>query len=321
MIKLSNLRNKLIFFIGLITLISCKEKIPGPGFDSLKISDLMVYSYEYDFDKLKSESVKSCIYMNGIVIDSFNRKTSYFYNSNGLKEKEISYLSNEKEPSVRLYRYDSNDSIILDLTINEEKDTLYWSEFKYFPDGKRIVFKRDLIPGFANDPGLINDLENSTMDTIMYRFKFDYIDNKCAVSHQFDKNNKRIKLIRYSYQNDILTKETHFNCVNSIELFEKIKHYYYSKSENKPDFYSVDSNNDTIEFCINLFESDKLIKTSQMYEYGKDFKEDYFENALLVRSVSYDRQFTMNKITDVIAYNENGLIKSVRTFREKINAN
>lgn len=151
--------NKLIIFLGLIALLSCKEKVAKLVFDSSKITNISLYSYEYDFDKLKSESVKSYIYMNGIVIDSFNRETNFFYNGNGLKEKEISYSSNEKEPSVRLYRYDSNDSVILDLTINEEKDTIYWSEFKYFPDGRRIVFKRDIVPGFVNDSSLINDLE------------------------------------------------------------------------------------------------------------------------------------------------------------------
>jgi len=314
------MNRKLIILLGLITLFSCKEKISKLVFDSSKRSDVTLVSYEFDYDKLKSESMSSYIYMNGIVIDSFNIKTNYFYNSRGLKEKEISNSSNEKEPSVRLYRYDSNDSVILDLTINEEKDTISWSEFKYFPDGRRIVFKRDLVPSFVNDSSLINDLENSTMDTILHRFKFDYIDDKCVVSHQFDKNNKKIKLIRYSYQNDILIKETHYSCVNSIELFDKIKSYNYLKSKNRPDFYSVNSNNDTIEFCINLFKSDTLIKTSQMFDHGKDFTEEYFENGLQVKVILYDRQFTMNKITYEYEYNERGLIKSIKTFREKINA-
>lgn len=57
-----------------------------------------------------------------------------------------------------------------------------------------------------------------------------------------------------------------------------------------------------------------------MFDYGKDFTEEYFENGLPVKSVSYDRQFTMNKITDEYEYNEKGLIKSIKTFREKINA-
>ncbi len=159
------------------------------------------------------------------------------------------------------------------------------------------------------------------MDTILYRFKFDYIDDKCVVSHQFDKNNEKIKLIRYSYQNDILIKETHFSCVNSIELFENIKIFNYSKSEKKPDFYTVNSNNDTIEFCINLFKSDTLIKTFQMFDYGKDFTEEYFENGPLpVKSVSYDRQFTMNKMNGMrYEYNEKKreLIKSNKNIQKK----
>ena len=79
-------------------------------------------------------------------------------------------------------------------------------------------------------------------------------------------------------------------------MTEKVKFYDYSKSDIKPDYYAVDSKNDTLEFCINLFDSDNLVKVSNMFDYGSAYCEDYYDKGLFIQAINYDRKFSMEKI-------------------------
>ena len=102
-------------------------------------------------------------------------------------------------------------------------------------------------------------------------------------------------------------------------LAEKTKFYNYLKSELEPDYYSVDSKNDTVEYCVNIFDIDKLILTKKMYDYGKIYIEDYFKNGLLIGKIDYDKKFSMNKQVISFEYYDNGLPKTEKSYREKIN--
>ena len=57
-----------------------------------------------------------------------------------------------------------------------------------------------------------------------------------------------------------------------------------------------------------------------MFDYGSIYREEYYESDLLVGTVDYDSQFSMEKIIFLYEYYENGLLKTIKSYREKINA-
>jgi len=277
------------------------------------------YSYNYDSDQLISEKEECFTIRFGKVIDTMTTNTNYIYYREGLLKKEISKTDFEEKPSLRIYDYDSNDSLILKLTINTRGDTTSWDVYKYFLDGRKIVFERKIIPSYYNNPDLIEDLSNHSLDTMQYQYDYHYEDNFCNSLKQYDSKNNLTKTIKFNYQNGKLIKETHVTYSNSKELLEKTKNYDYSKSEDKPDFYSLDSRNDTIEMSVNEFDKDLLLSTIQLYDYGNLIYKTLFENGKEIRMISLDKKMN-NRGVDLYKYSENGDLKEVLTHNEEINA-
>lgn len=307
----------LIVIIGFVFLTSCKEKVAKFIFDSSKMSNLTRYSYDYDAGKLTSSKETIYTVMVGQVVDSLETLTNYEYDSKGLLRKELSKTAFDDNPSLLLFDYNSSDSLIREMTISPEKDTTFWTENNYFPDGKKLVFRRVLIRRFNPDQDFLKQMESKTVDTTLYRFDYQYEKGLCKSSKEYDKKNNLTHIIEYEYENGKVKKATHISPINGVEVTAKIQYFDYSKSELHPDFYSLDLNKDTIEYCKNEFIKHSISTKTDVFNYGKMINRTYFENGKRIGFISVDK--TLNyKIVESYSYNENGDLKEMRSYNEEI---
>lgn len=314
------MKRKLILIIGVVFLISCKEQVAKLLFDTSQMSNQTNFFYEYDADKLIRQTEKDYTIMFGQVVDSMITHIDFKYNDKGLLVREIWQSDFEDKPTIEIYDYDNKDSLISRISISPENDTTLWEVYKYYPDGRKTVFHRFLRIHLDPNQNIMEAMDNIKLDTSYYLNEFEYDGNLCKTQRQFDKQGNLIKTVNFEYTGIQLAKEIHLSYYNKMELKDKIKFYDYSKSDKKPDYFSVDTKNHTLEFCINVFDSDKLVKVANMFDYGSIYSEEYYESDLLVGTVDYDRQFSMEKIIYLYEYDENGLLKTKKSYREKINA-
>lgn len=316
------MKRNMILIIGILILIGCqeqKEKSAKFIFDTSKMSIRTDYFYSYDSDRLSSQTEKTYTIMFGQLVDSMITKVDFEYDDKGLLIKKISKTDFNEKPTIKIYEYDKNDSLISEISINQDSDTTFWEVYKYYPDGKKTIFHRSLIMHIDPNQGFMEAMENKKLDTLFYRNEFEYVGNLCKTQRQFDKQGNLLKTVNFEYNGIQLVKEIHLSYFNKMELKEKIKFYDYSKSDRKPDYFSVDTKNDTLEFCINVFDSDRLVKAANMFDYGSIYMEEYYESDLLIGTVDYDRQFSNEKIIYLYEYDENGVLKTEKSYREKIN--
>ena len=315
------MKQNMILIFGILILIGCKEqkeKVAKLIFDASKMSNRTDYFYSYNSDRLLSQTEKTYTIMFGQVVDSMITQVDYEYDEKGLLIKEISQADFEDKPTIKIFDYDKNDSLISEISINQENDTTFWEVYKYFPDGRKTVFHRFLSMHFDPNQDIMEAMENKKLDTSLFRNEFEYAGDLCKTQRQFDKKGNLIKTINFDYNGTQLISETHLTYFNDMEIIEKVKTYDYSKSEINPDYFSIDVNNDTLEFKINIFNSEKLIKTAYMFDHGNVYNEEYYENGLLIGTIDYDKQFTMNKIIYLYEYDKDGILKAEKIYREKI---
>lgn len=307
----------LIIIIGLAILTSCNEKVAKFIFDSSKMSELTRFSYSYDKSKLASSTETTFIIMFGQVVDTMVTLTNYEYDSKGLLKKESSKTAVEDKPSLQLYDYNSNDSLILEMTISPEKDTTFRTEYNYFPDGRKMVFRRTLVLHHEPDQDFSKQMENKRFDTIYYKIDYQYENNFCKSSKEYDKKNNLTKIIEYEYEDGKVKKATHISLINSVEVTEKVQYFDYSKSELLPDYYSLDLNKDTVEYRKNEFVKHSISTKTEAFNYGKMANRTFFENGKRIGSIGIDK--TMNfKTVESYSYFENGDLKEIRSYHEEI---
>lgn len=317
------MKRNMILIIGILILIGCKEqkeKLAKSLFDASNISNRTNYFYSYDSGRLSSQTEKTYTLMFGVVVDSVITQIDYEYNNKGLLIKKISKLDYEENPSLNIYNYDKNDSLISEILINQDNDTIFWEVYRYYPDGKKTISQRTLIMHFDPNQDFMEAIKNKKHDTLFYRNEFDYAGNLCITQRQFDIQGNLIKTVNFEYNGIHLAKETHLTYFNKMETTEKVKIYDYSKSNRIPDYVSVDTKNDTLEYLINIFDSDKLVKATSIFDYDLFHREEHYENDLLVRTINYNRQFSMEKSIYLFEYDEKGLLKTEKSYREKISA-
>lgn len=316
------MKKNLIIIVGLISLFSCKEEISKFLFESSKMSTQIKFSYKYDSDRLISQNEMFYTIMFGQVVDSMITRIEYLYNKQGIVSQKISYTDLENKPTIQHYDYNSNDSLILEMTINQDGDTTDWKEYKYYPDGRKIIFYRyisQMPPSAQNIEEMMAAMKNKVYDTTIYRNEYDYTSGFCKTLRQFDSNDKLVKKILYDYQNSKLVKETHMTYFNSLELMEKTKHYNYSKSISEPDYFSLDSRNDTIESGIYEFKNELVVSTTEVHDYGNMITKFFYENGKRIGMIGTDRKRNF-RIVDSYNYFENGDLKEMKSYNEKINA-
>jgi len=307
-----------LFLICILFVTSCKEQIAKFLFDPSKVNTKTDYYYNYNSDRLVSSTEKTYTYLSGVVIDSMVLKIEYKYNDKGLLKQEITKADLRANNSFRLFDYNASDSLIRELTINSEGDTTRWKEYDYYPDGRKIIFNRDLM--MHADPNLDFEkvIENKMLDTILYRNIYDYENKQCKSLKQFGKNSKPVRLIKYEYSNNKLTKEIQFSYLDTIGLLEKTKYYNYSKSEKTPDYFSLDSKNDTVESKIIIYDNVSTYAFEHL-DYGNFINETFSENG---KEIGFIGTWNKNKFKTVESreYYDNGKLKSLKTYSENFNA-
>ena len=309
----------LIIMIGLFLLISCEEQVAKFIFDSSKMSQITRYTYDYNSKRLISSNEKTYTVMFGKIVDTLVSSTNYEYKGNGLLIKKISKYGFNDPPSLQFFDYNLNDSLIREITISPEKDTTLWIEYEYFSDGKKIVFNRVLHRHFDANQDFLKQMVNRKFDTILYRIDYQYENNLCTSSKEYDKKNNLTKIIQYDYENGKIKKATHIFKINSLELTDKEQYFNYSNSEFTPDYYSIDINKDTLEYCKNEFYKHSNSLRKEVFNYGKIVNKTFFENGKEIGYISFDKS-TNFKIVESYSYYENGDLKETKSYHEKINA-
>jgi len=312
------MKRNLIILIGILTLTSCKEQVAKFIFDASKMSNHTKYMYKYESDKLISQTENNFTIVFGQVVDSMISQTNFEYDNKGLLIKEISQTDFEETPTIKIYNYDESDSLISALSINTENDTTFWEIYKYYPDGKRTVFHRLLSRHFDPNQDFMEAMKNKKLDTTLFRNEFEYAGNLCKAQSQFDKHGNLLKTVNFEYNGTQLRQVTYLTYFNNMEMTEKVKFYDYSKSNIKPDFYSLDIKNDTIELCLNEFNKGLLTTSTESYEYGRNINKTFYENEKAIGMIGVDLNLKF-KILESYEYYEHGKLKSIKSYNEEIN--
>ncbi len=311
----------LLLIFGIFTLNSCTEHKKQVGdfkFDASKVSEQMKYFYKYDSDKLMKEKEITYMLLFGQVVDSMIIETEYEYNDKQLLSREISKSDFEDKPTINAYEYDKRDSLICEISINAANDTTFWEVYEYYPDGKQIVFHRSLSMHWDQNQDFKATMESNIFDTLLYRNEFEYVGNLCKTQKQFDKKGNLIKSVNYEHSEERLIKEMHFIHFNDMTMMEMIKQYDYSKSEEKPDYFSLDSKNDTLQLCINEFSKGNLVKSTEIFDSGRNVVRSYYQNGMRIGMIGIDLNMNF-KIYDSIEYYKSGEIKEIKTYNEELN--
>ncbi len=311
------MNRNLLTIILLLSFISCKNKNTSTSVeDNSKRSSITKYFYTYEAGKLALKTEKTYSILSSQLIDSTTTQTQYIYNDKDLLIEEIIHTDFEDIPTIKRFNYDDKDSIVSELSISPEKDTTFWEEYTYYPDGRKTTFQRSLQLHLDPTQDLAETFERKRLDTIQVRNEFKYTDNQCVKQNQFNSAGTLIKTINFEYNHDQLFKETHTSYVNGLAIIEKIKYYDYTKSIKHPEWHAVVSTNDTIELCINEFEDNQLMVSTEFYEHGYYMLQTYYDNGLEVGIVSFDRMMNY-KTTNYISYYENGQIKEIKNTVEE----
>jgi hypothetical protein len=309
------------FFLALIILFfaNCKEKVDFT-FDDSKVTAISDYSYEYEGDILISEIETHSDLMFNKVVDKNIFRRFFEYNNNGQLERETIYFNEEQSPDSYIYIYNSIDSLVTELSISSEGDTTRWIQYDYFPDGRQIVFSKNIYIHFLDlDPNIESDLskmkesmDTKTYDTIVYRNEYLYESNLRKIWKQYDNNNQLEKIVEYEYDNKKLAKEKHYLFSNSQKILEKTGFYDYSKSINKPDYFFIGTNkNDTISKCINKFKNEKLIMSTDILERGEGIIITYYQDEKIIGINNIDKTLNYNS-KELHSYYSNGNKKQVK---------
>lgn len=305
--------------IGLILLFSCKKKIAEFIFDLSRTNYLIKYDYNYKHGKKNSMIDKFYTIKFGQTVDSTISKTLYEYNDKGFLVKEIEYIDHNKNPNLKLLNYDMNDSLILIQEINSNGDTTFIERYAYFPDDKKTIFHREITINLKPNKVSTTGIKTKTYDTVLFTKVYRYENNICKSSNEYDKNKKLSKVVEYEYKDKKIYKEIHYFIFNNIKIFVKTKYLDYSKNNLLPEYYSLDTNNDTIEFRRNKFNKNEIIYSIL---FDKEFNyttKVYFKNGREIGSVSINKGMNYKLFTSTTYY-DNGDTKEYRTYVEKINA-
>lgn len=326
-------------FFGLLFLCGCKEKVYKANPLQLTVDR---YSYQFEADKLVSETETISYYSNGVILDRIKMVKRYSYDDKGRLLKTISKMSMDSlstvkegvtsvdtfSPTSTLYRYNSADSIIETLDLKANGDTSYWFLYDFFPDGKQIVkgvkFK-------ANDKAKRpEEFAKSVNENYSYKREYIYSNKLCRQISEYDASNKLQETTVKDYTKTPpynLFKITHCTYDNS-PLFDtpvlarkEIRYENYEKAI---------PNKSKTDFCLLNFKGDTLkIQTSDFDEKGKvseqvliDFERNgewfrYFDNGTLKKEI-FISYYDKEKWTTYFYYYPNGKLKETRKQREYI---
>jgi len=317
------MKKTIFIFFTIFLIFSCKEvkkKIEQFMFDMTKVS--VVYHYEYKYNnagKKITQIEKSKILLPDKRVIRDTTTTTFIYGKNGKIEKEISVCTTEDNSKIKIYKYDSNDSLILRLTINPNGDTTVWqTSNEPLIDGKKEHFERYL---FLSNSYFENNTSSRIRiyDTSYFKTEKIYINNLEIKDNGYNQRNQLVETQENEYLNGKTYREFDSIYINSFKILKWAKYYNYLKSETKPDFYTLDKRQDTIMKETNEFYDGKLALTIDVFNINnsKTIDKLFYENDKLIGIIDYKKEQGIKKYSSYTYY-PNGDIKEENEYTEKI---
>lgn len=315
----------IIAIAAIITLCSCNkikdktaETITGFISDNELYYTSIQYRYEYDGDKLISETSIHSQIMLGQVMDSSVFIRLNKYNEKGLLYETRAFHENELY-DLSEYLYNSNDSLICEYSISEDGDTTSFYEYGYFPDGQQIVFSRRI---FANLPDYLNtdddlftfaEVIQTKADTMLYWHEYLYEDTLCVERKRYDKDYNLVDVVEYIYHDGVIAEEKHYSYFGSSKVFDKTVKYDYSKSKLYPNELHTDIVGNIVEYKVHQFnDTGELVASKHSTNNDDNVEIVYYENGREIGFLSSNKEYNY-EIKESISYYENGDVKEIRT--------
>jgi hypothetical protein len=268
------------------------------------------YNYKYRAGKLFLKTEKTYVLLANKVIDSTTTITEFKYNKRGLLVNK-EWLS-ETISMNKVYSYNNTDSLIRELDIYNNRDTMYLTEYGYFPDGRKVTMHKYLTTNYNNNGRKIE------YDTVFMRNEFDYKDELCLAKKQYDINGELSALTEFKYKNSVLHKEIKYNCIDGLKLPENTVIYNYMRSKQYPDQFILNNSNDTIGYVVNEFTKESLVKTISVLNSGSVYIEEHFNNNRIIKQIDYNTDYSIKKYITLYEYNTKGDLIKEQSFSEPI---
>jgi hypothetical protein len=296
--------------------IGCKKAVSNVVADAGEVTYLTDYSYEYDSSgKIVSQKEATYAVMFGRIVDTiFTTKRVFEYNSVGLLERETAYDNNDEKPEIHVFLYNRSDSLIADISISSEGDTTRYIKYDYFPDGRKIIFSKDVFASLPPDPDflVLSEFVEMKKDTLIFTSKYVYENGRCKNVFLCGRNGNPESITEYEYKGDRLFKAIRYTFENEVKIFDLATFYDYSKSLSNPDYFSLNADNDTIEKCINEFENDRLVASINIRDQGSSVEKIFYrEDGKETGSIVADERMNFTR-REWISYDEKGNVKEIR---------
>ena len=313
---------KTILIVSTIFLIyGCKEmnkKIEQFVFDATKFSVSYHYEYKYKEGKKIAQIVKNNILNPDKSVISNTTITTFIYGKNGKIEKEISKCTTEDNSETSIYKYDSNDSLILKLTINNDGDTTLWRTYNEpLVDGKKESFNRELKLSdsyFKIHSALRKKIYDTTYERTVEILK----NNLCTEYNVYNQRNQLVRTVENVNKDGKKAKELRYIYAGSFRMLQMSYYFDYSKSETEPDFYAIGRRNDTVYKETNEFYDGKLALTTNVFNHnGRHVSKFFFENDKLIGVVQYHYARNRKEYSSYTYY-PNGDMKDENDYNENI---
>lgn len=301
------MKNQLLTLLLSTSLFACNQQAKETFMDNQKLLSTTDYTYFYEDGRLTKQLEKTTLYDGDVPLDSFTQPTHFSYNAKGAVVQESTLLARENLSFRKLYNYNAADSLVEQLSISPENDTLTWEQFDYFPDGRKRTFWRFLMDIAGADPTAASSA--SAFDTSYSRYEHTFDADKHIKTIEYNQLGIPIKTILYEHQGGKLIRASQYTMQNGLELLEKHTYYDYSKSLDLPDTYSITASNDTVEFVQHEFEAEELIKTSSLFDYGTVLQEEHFEKGLIKMLTVVNAYNPENNQVLLFEYYPNGDLK------------
>ena len=317
----------LIFFIT-VTMISCLSGSQKFQKDHEILAIDSKYQYSYRNGKLVfSKVVESYYSPDNKLINKTETDTVYEYSKDGLLTRKIIKDPDKDGYISERFLYNEKGSLSKKFIISPEGDTLHWKEYKNFIDGPRLIFQRDLVEYF--DPqngssGHIISLDETTnnpsdqkykktYDTTLYHIRHEYRNGKCMRSVYYDHELNPKKEIQYSYNHDTLFKEVYYSYRDSDKQLKKTKYYSYNLLSTEPGFYTIDTNNDTLELCRKEMDDNGTLIVTKKDNNKSLYQKSFYKNGRKVKEIDFNEKY---KMINIYSYFPNGNLREIKTYME-----
>jgi hypothetical protein len=308
----------LIFLIIFVGLIACESKVQSedliPEFNNTHLRSHVTYTHKYDGNRLSKTYEATNLILNGQVVDTFVSIKEYEYCEKGLLANKKDLFDTGEAVSNEFYKYNSLDSLVELIQINSGNDTIFWEKYNYYPDGRRLTFRRVIGPDLNSITNMSFSPSNNLIVLEYERHEYIYSESLCIKQVTYSEDGSPIKYIYFEYDDhEKLIKEIHTKIFDGLELTEKTKHYNYSKSQEFPDFFALDTTNRRIEELYNEFKDDGTMIETRSFNYGNSIIQTIFENGKEVGVLIIEKEPAL-MVYDRAIYNENGDIKELFNY-------